>query len=1186
MAPLTRSRGVSLKDILAILALAGLALVTAGLAGYHYLARQATRQTFEDTRSAVLQDLQRKELRFLADIDDLKRSVVFLAQVPPVAILARALENGGTDPIEHTRVADETRRLQQLFVVFTDTLPRVEEVSLVTSAANRQLLVRVEGKAGAKSPTMPPGSQPPAASLLPPGLVPGQVHLSPLAVSHPPGRLDPLPRTSLQVSTLVADARGAAFGILTLSADLGSSLLELTRSSAGSAMYVLDRNQRYLCRPTTTGRSPPNWNDEFVEDANDSLAAESGFRRYRRLADGVGFYSLEHVISLRDGNTEHAAPPSSSLVARVLVPEQELARASAAAVAPQLIGGLLASLVVIGTLASLAIVRLNARHRSSMAHMETLRVIVDKLLCGILLVDKEGRILQVNQAAAAIFGYESGGLVGESVEILIPPSKATQHQVWRTDFAQEATVLGVERPIFALHRDGSTVPIQLGLVRIEIPGNAYYLASVVDLKTHLHFEQSITRSNAELESKVAELQQATRIIQDRSSDLLAIQKKLEAILNGNPAPIMVVDTEGICTHWNAACEKFFGLSAARIVGTRDQWRAFYDQQRPTMADLIVHGVTDIQSWYPSPVTASEIAEGGFQYEGYYDSLGKWLHITAAPLLDEHGMVIGAVETLLDVTAQKEAQAQAVAAKEQAENATRAKSIFLANMSHEIRTPMNAIMGLTHILRREATTRSHTEKLGLIAHAADHLLAVINDILDISKIEAGKVELERIDFDLDNLLNRISSIIAPRAREKNIEFIVDAAGLPTRLNGDPTRLGQALINYLSNAIKFTEQGSIVLRGRLMEDDGQQILLRFEVEDSGIGIPAEQLALLFQAFTQADSSTTRQYGGTGLGLAINKHLAELMGGTVGVSSQPGQGSTFWLTARLGRVDRAHPARSDAFSHLRALVVDDVAMTQMVHSQILRQLGLRPSIASSGEAALAAVEAAEAAGEPFDIIFIDLNMPDMDGTATLGAIRQLQLSRQPACILVTSTDDSDIVASALDAGYETVLLKPAGRKMFENVLQRHFQTTQSSPASPPETPQASLARRFPGARILVMEDEGINQMVAQEFLEEVGFAVTLADNGQEGLERAREQAFDLILTDMQMPVMDGLSATRAIRQLPGCATVPIIAMTANAFAEDRHNCLMAGMNDFITKPVDPEVLFSVMLHWLSVASDAPAP
>ena len=878
------------------------------------------------------------------------------------------------------------------------------------------------------------------------------------------------------------------------------------------------------------------------------------------------------------------AVASVALVIAGLAGYHYLARNGAAAIAPQLIGGLLGGLVVIGALASLAIVRLSARHRSSMAHMETLRVIVDKLLCGILLVDKDGRILQVNQAAAELFGYESGGLVGEPVEILIPQSMAAEHRMWRMNFTQESTILGQERPIWARHRDGGTVPVQLGLVRIEIPGNTFFLASVVDLKTHLHFEQSITRSNAELESKVAELQQATRIIQDRSSDLLAIQKKLEAILNGNPAPIMVVDTAGICTHWNAACEKFFGLSAARIVGTRDQWRAFYDQQRPTMADLIVQGVPDIQAWYPNPVTASEIAEGGFQYEGYYDSLGKWLHITAAPLLDEHGMVIGAVETLLDVTAQKEAQAQAVAAKEQAEDATRAKSIFLANMSHEIRTPMNAIMGLTHILRREANTRSHTEKLGLIAHAADHLLAVINDILDISKIEAGKVELEQIDFDLDNLLNRISSIIAPRAREKNIEFIVDAAGLPSRLNGDPTRLGQALINYLSNAIKFTEHGTIILRGRLIEDDQQQIMLRFEVEDSGIGIPPEQLALLFQAFTQADSSTTRQYGGTGLGLAINKHLAELMGGAVGVSSQPGQGSTFWLTARLGRVDRAHPARSDTFSHLRALVVDDVAMTQMVHSQVLRQLGLRPSIASSGEAALAAVEAAEAVGEPFDIIFIDLNMPDMDGTATLRAIRQRALAQQPVCILVTATDDSDIAASALDAGYAAVLLKPASRKMFESVLQRHFQTTQGALEGAQETPRASLTRCFPGARILVMEDEEINQMVAQEFLEEAGFAVTLADNGQQGLERAREQTFDLILTDMQMPVMDGLSATRAIRQLPGYATLPIIAMTANAFAEDRHNCLEAGMNDFITKPVDPEVLFSVMLHWLSTGPHTP--
>ena len=515
------------------------------------------------------------------------------------------------------------------------------------------------------------------------------------------------------------------------------------------------------------------------------------------------------------------------------------------------------------------------------------------------------------------------------------------------------------------------------------------------------------------------------------------------------------------------------------------------------------------------------------------------------------------------------------AKEVAEDANRAKSAFLANMSHEIRTPMNAIMGLTHLLRRDATNDHQRRQLDKVSGAAIHLLAVINDILDFSKIEAGKMTLDPTDFELERVIANVFTLTSEKAETKGLEVVANIGAVPAALHGDGVRLGQILLNFVGNAIKFTEKGSVVLHASVVQNEEDSVRIRFEVRDTGIGLSPAQQTKLFAAFQQADVSTTRTYGGTGLGLAISRRLADLMHGQVGVTSTEGSGSTFWFEAPFGVVEAsALRCNSTLPPQTHVLVIDDMEEAREPLADMLRGFGARADTASSGELALMKAVEADAKGDPYQMVFTDWQMPGLNGTQTWQRMRLLPLSIVPVCILVSGS--SGCPYEDLDAGgFAAFIPKPVMPAILADTIASTW-----GKARVRSEPQARTHQRIqfaPGHSILLAEDNVLNQEVALELLQDLGFTVTLAGDGLQALEYAQAQPFDLILMDVQMPHMDGMEATRNIRRLPAHTHTPVIAMTANAFAEDRAAALAAGMNDHVPKPVDPALLSQVLATWL---------
>jgi|GEM_PF-212886 len=653
------------------------------------------------------------------------------------------------------------------------------------------------------------------------------------------------------------------------------------------------------------------------------------------------------------------------------------------------------------------------------------------------------------------------------------------------------------------------------------------------------------------------------LVAERTQDLAFLNKEQQAIFDSTSVGIVLLK-ERLIVQCNKRIDEMLGYQAG--------------EQLHQSTDIWYLEVPDSEALYEK-VWSGEV----IRFEHLLlrkDKTLFWARLSgrAIDYLDREKGVVVVVE---DISTEKEALEVIQKAKSLAEEATQVKSAFLANMSHEIRTPMNAIIGMAHLALQTELSSQQRNYLSKIDNASKHLLGIINDILDFSKIEAGKMSFESIDFYLEDVMEHLADLSVMKAQEKGLELLFDIdATIPTALKGDPLRLGQILINLVNNAIKFTSKGEITLLVKLLEHQNQKVHLLFEVHDTGIGIDEAQQAKLFEAFSQADLSTTREFGGSGLGLAICKHLVEMMHGKIWVRSTIGEGSTFSFSVEfeIQEAQQKPYFNEEDVKNLRILIVDDNASAREILENILRSFHFNVESVGDGFGAISLLRKAQKEPQPYNLVLIDWMMPRLNGIDTIKKIREEIVSTQPLMfIMITAYSKEELQKELEELFVDGILIKPISPSALLNAILNVLgkEVMRLSRKEDKKTLYEEAIQSLKGAEILLVEDNSVNQEIAREILEKEGMVVSVANHGKEALEWVEKQTFDGVLMDCQMPVMDGFEATRRIREEG--YTLPILAMTANAMEGDKERCLACGMNDHISKPIDMAKLFITMAKWI---------
>jgi len=719
---------------------------------------------------------------------------------------------------------------------------------------------------------------------------------------------------------------------------------------------------------------------------------------------------------------------------------------------------------------------------------------------------------------------------------------------------------------FIRKKDNTIVPILKTVKRLQIDGEEHLLESFVDISELKRIEQGL-----------------------RSSE-----EKFRSISSSAQDAIIMMDSNGLITYWNEAAERIFGYNPDEIIGKE------------------LHALLTPQKFYESSLKGLH----HFRKTGGGNAVGKTLELSAirrngmefpvelslsAVLIQDSWVAIG---ILRDITERKlaeeklhkinrhleEATAHANEMAEQARIASIAKSEFLANMSHEIRTPMNGVIGMTGLLLDTELTDEQRRYAEIVRTSSETLLGLINDILDFSKIEAKKLDLEILDFNLQVMLDDFAAALGAEAHRKGLELISSAdPEVPILLRGDPGHLRQILTNLTSNAIKFTHTGEAEIHTSLVEETDKDVMLRFAIRDTGIGIPEDKISMLFDKFSQIDASTTRRYGGTGLGLAISKQLTELMGGKIGVKSEEGKGSEFWFTVRLAKQDNALQTENTAPADLNGvcvLIVDDNATNREILMTRMNSWGMRPSEAYDGSSALQFLHNALEDNDPVEIVIIDMQMPGMDGETLGRTIKADPLLAETKMIMLTSLGLRGEAGLFQEIGFTACLNKPVRHQELRDIMSSALAKQKETSLKPQpiivhHSDQGIISfAANQKARILLAEDNITNQQVALGILRKLGLSADAVANGAEALQALESIPYNIVLMDVQMPIMDGLEATRNIRDRNSAVlnhTIPVIAMTAHVMQGDREKCLNAGMDDYLSKPVTHQTVAAMLKKWL---------